>query len=131
MTEISKLTKMSLGKHILVDFYGCNKTVIDDLDQVKKHLLEAARIAEATILTDVFHRFSPQGVSGVVVIGESHLAVHTWPEYAVASIDLFTCSDKMKPFEAIEYLSEYLEADSYDFQEINRGHMANPTKRQA
>jgi S-adenosylmethionine decarboxylase proenzyme len=125
------MTKLSLGKHILVDYYGCNNLVVDDLNLVKSYLLEAARIAKATILTDVFHRFSPQGVSGVVVIGESHLAIHTWPEFEVASIDIFTCSDKMKPFEAIDYLFKSFQAKNYDFQEIKRGHITAPNKRQA
>jgi S-adenosylmethionine decarboxylase len=125
------MKKLSLGKHILVDFYGCNKEIIDDINLVKKHLLEAAKIAEATILTDVFHRFSPQGVSGVVVIGESHLAVHTWPEHEIASIDLFTCSDKMKPQDAIEYLFNSLQAKSYEIQEIDRGNITAVTRLQA
>lgn len=125
------MIKMSLGKHILVDYYGCNKKIIDSLNQMKLCMLEAARIAEATILTDVFHQYSPQGVSGVVVIGESHLAVHTWPEFKIVSVDIFTCSEKMKPSNAIEYLFKTLEAENYDIQEITRGQIAGPNIRQA
>ncbi|RYZ71246.1 MAG: adenosylmethionine decarboxylase, partial [Proteobacteria bacterium] len=78
----------SLGQQYLAEFYGCNAESICTKEQLRTTMLEAAQIARATIVADVFHEFNPHGLSGVVVIAESHLAVHSWPEYACASVDL-------------------------------------------
>jgi S-adenosylmethionine decarboxylase proenzyme len=110
-----------LGRHFLVDYFGCDIKILDNIQNIKEYMLEAARLAEATIITDVFHQFSPQGVSGVIVIGESHFAIHTWPEFATASIDLFTCSAKMNPIRAIEFLKQKLQAKKHTVQEFHRG----------
>ena len=84
-----------LGYHTLFELYDCDRLILNQLDQVREILLEAARLGNATIINNTFHQFSPQGISGVVVIAESHLAVHTWPEHGYAAIDLFSCSDKI------------------------------------
>ncbi|MFN3763430.1 MAG: adenosylmethionine decarboxylase, partial [Anaerolineae bacterium] len=80
-----------LGVHYLLELRGCDPTVINDLPEVRRILIEAAKQAKATVLDARFHQFSPQGVSGVVVVGESHLSIHTWPEYGYASADIYTC----------------------------------------
>jgi S-adenosylmethionine decarboxylase len=81
-----------LGTHYLIELSECTGRAIDELGVLRLLMIAAARAAGATIVNDVFHRFNPHGLSGVVVISESHLAVHTWPEHACASVDLFTCS---------------------------------------
>ena len=83
----------ALGRHILVEFLNCKADVLNDVVQIEKAMVEAAQIAGATVINSTFHHFSPYGVSGVVVIQESHLAIHTWPEYRYAAVDLFTCGD--------------------------------------
>lgn len=80
-----------LGHQVVLDLYDCVAERIDSLEHVQTAMLEAARAAGATIVCDTFHRFSPWGVSGVVVIAESHLAIHTWPERNYAAVDVFTC----------------------------------------
>lgn len=115
------MTPYNLGKHILVDFHDCNSKILDDLEQIKNAMLDSARLANATIVADVFHRFNPHGLSGVVVIAESHMAIHTWPEYGIASVDLFTCSNTMSPHIAIDYLARYLESKSHKVNEVQRG----------
>ena len=100
----------SLGRHILVEFYGCNRKKLNDLKYVNDAMTGAAVFAKATVVDDVFHKFSPHGVSGVVVIAESHLAIHTWPEYGYAAVDLFTCGEEVNPWDAVFYLNEKLEA---------------------
>jgi len=112
---------MTLGWHILAEFSLCSKDKIDDLELVEKVLNESASIAGATIVQSVFHKFSPQGVSGVVVIEESHFAIHTWPEHGFAAVDLFTCSEKMDYQKAIDYLCEVFESKDYSFKVIERG----------
>ena len=81
----------ALGRQVALCLYDCDPVLIDDLALVETAMLDAARAAGATIVTQTFHRFSPWGISGVVVIAESHLAIHTWPERGYAAIDVFTC----------------------------------------
>lgn len=113
---------MNFGRHILVDLYGCNPTTLNDVQRLKQILQESARRAKCTIVGELFHQFAPQGTSGVVVIAESHLSIHTWPEEQYASADLFTCGDETDPWAAYEYLRAGLEATDADYQEIKRGH---------
>ena len=82
---------------------------------------KAARDSNATIVNSVFHRFNPHGVSGVVVIAESHLAIHTWPEYNYAAVDLFTCGSSVDPWIAFDVLRHCLEADTFKTREVKRG----------
>lgn len=81
----------ALGRHLLVEFTGCGPSALADLDGVTAAMLEAARASGATIVTHSFHHFSPHGVSGAVIIAESHLAIHTWPEHGFAAVDFFSC----------------------------------------
>ena len=81
----------ALGHHLLVEFTGCDAAALTDLDRVTTAMLDAARASGATIVTHSFHRFSPHGVSGAVIIAESHLAIHTWPEHGFAAVDFFSC----------------------------------------
>ena len=111
----------SLGVNLLVDFYDCNLRTIDQLNELEEILLESARISGATIIKSVFHQFSPQGVSGVVVIAESHFAIHTWPEFGYCAIDIFTCSEDMDTNKAIHFLREKLGAKTVSISETKRG----------
>jgi len=88
---------------------------------VKKALVEAAKRAHATIVDVVFHEFNPFGVSGVVVIAESHLSIHTWPEYRYAAVDIFSCGDILKPEVAANYLVEHFGAERTSVVEMQRG----------
>jgi S-adenosylmethionine decarboxylase proenzyme len=81
----------ALGRHVLVEFTGCDAALLSDLQQVTQAMLQAAEASGATIVTHSFHHFSPQGVSGAVIIAESHLAIHTWPEHRFAAVDFFSC----------------------------------------
>ncbi|MEM4204318.1 MAG: polyamine aminopropyltransferase [Candidatus Methanomethylicaceae archaeon] len=109
-----------LGVHYLLELRGCDPTVINDLPEVRRILIEAAKQAKATVLDARFHQFSPQGVSGVVVVGESHLSIHTWPEYGYASADIYTCGHT-DPLRAAIYIAESLGAKSAFFTVIDRG----------
>lgn len=113
----------ALGRHVLTEFYGCNSDILNNVDMIQSHMEGAARIAGATIVQSVFHLFSPHGVSGVVVIAESHLAIHTWPEYGYAAIDLFTCGEDVDPWKAYSFLKEGLEAEHVSTMEMKRGQL--------
>ncbi|HWQ22084.1 MAG TPA: adenosylmethionine decarboxylase [Clostridia bacterium] len=109
------------GRHMVVEVSGCNPDVLNDLDRVKEILRESALQANAEILELAFHHFTPQGVSGVVVISESHLSIHTWPEYGYAALDVYTCGEKTDPWRAMEYAAEKFEATTIVKTEIARG----------
>ena len=110
-----------LGTHLLIEANKCNTSLIDDLDFVKSIMIDAAKIAGATIIGEKFHKFSPLGVTGILSIAESHISIHTWPEYGYAAIDIFTCSTTFKPHEAAKFLIEKLESKNFDIKEIERG----------
>lgn len=111
----------SLGRHVLAEIYGCRFEVLNDIKEVEDIMVNAALEAGAEVREFVFHKFSPQGVSGVVVISESHLAIHTWPELGYAAVDVFTCGDSVNPWDACDYLVEMFGADGVDASEVKRG----------
>ena len=113
----------SLGRHILVEFLGCNSETLNDVSVIERAMLEAAEKAGATVINSTFHHFSPLGVSGVVVIQESHLAIHTWPEYQYAAVDLFTCGDTVDPWISFDHLKEVFGASNHSALEMYRGNI--------
>ena len=111
----------ALGKHLLLELKDCDKEVLNNLSFLKKTLPMAASEAGATILGESFHQFNPQGVSGVVILAESHLFIHTWPERGYAAVDIFTCGDSVKPLKAAQILIRELRAKNHSMLEIQRG----------
>jgi len=111
----------ALGTHTLLELEECNIKLLDDLKQVESVMLKAAQKANATIIESRFHRFSPIGISGVVVIAESHLTIHTWPEHAYAAVDIFTCSEMLQAKAATEFLIEAFSSKKPSIVELERG----------
>ena len=85
----SELDEIHLGQHVLAEFFECDPNILNSIDKVEKYMIDSALECGATIVQKCFHMFSPYGVSGVVIISESHLAIHTWPELGYAAVDLF------------------------------------------
>jgi S-adenosylmethionine decarboxylase proenzyme len=112
-----------LGRHLLLELKICNEAVLDDLSFLKGCLNEAAIQSGATVVGESFYHFSPCGVSGVVNIAESHIAIHTWPEYRYAAVDVFTCGNDVDPEKAARWITEKLEAQSHSLIELRRGIM--------
>lgn len=110
----------TLGRHILVEYYNCDPEVLKNPQFIESSMNEAAIEAKATIVESVFHHFNPWGVSGAVIVAESHLTIHTWPEYGFASADFFTCGN-IDPWKSFEYLEEILKAEFSESIEIPRG----------
>ena len=108
------------SRHVLAELYDCNNHVLDDVATIRLHMLATARLIGATVVGEVFHRFSPCGVTGVVVIAESHLCVHTWPESSYVAMDIFTCGG-LDPIPGISFFAEAVGARQYRVQEILRG----------
>lgn len=111
----------ALGRHLLLELKICDKEVLDDLEFLRKCLKEAAIESGATIVGESFYHFSPHGVSGVVNIAESHISIHTWPEYRYAAVDVFTCGNDADPEKAAKVITERLGAKSHSLIELRRG----------
>jgi S-adenosylmethionine decarboxylase len=109
------------GIHIICELSGCDARVLTDVEAIRTTMIEAAKKARATVLLDAFHRFQPQGVSGVVVLAESHLSIHTWPESGYAAVDFYTCGDHTDPWLACEYAAEKFGAKTMLTTEVKRG----------
>ncbi len=113
--------QQGLGRHVLAEVYGCDFSTLNDLEKIREIFVSAALSAGAEVRETAFHRFSPQGVSGVVVISESHLAIHTWPELGYAAVDVFTCGDRVDPWVALDAVVKNLNADDVQASEFKRG----------
>lgn len=114
-----------LGRHVLAEIYGCDFNILNNIQKVERIMVDAALEAGAEVREFVFHKFSPHGVSGVVVISESHLAIHTWPELGYAAVDVFTCGDSVDPWDACNYLTDQFKAKQVFARESKRGILSN------
>jgi len=109
-----------LGHQFIADIYDCD-TDISDPEFVRKVALEAAEIGNATIIKEVTHEFSPHGLSCVLVISESHIALHTWPEHGYVAVDIFTCDLAVDGYKIIDYVKTQLKAERATTEHIRRG----------
>lgn len=113
----------ALGKHLLAELFGCDEGLLNDKEAIEKIMNDSALVSGATVVGSVFHLFNPHGISGVVVIAESHFAIHTWPEFRYAAVDIFTCGEDVDPWEALNYIKKELRAESASMVEIKRGEL--------
>ena len=109
-----------LGVHVIAEFIDC-RHMPQDIPTMRRQMEQAAERIGCTIVQSVFHAFNPWGLSGVVVVAESHLAIHTWPEHNFACVDLFTCSEELHPRPGFEFLKEAFGAQELDYIELPRG----------
>ena len=117
----------ALGRQLTIEYYECGATVLLDAHQVEKILLKAAKESGATIISSSFHKFEPQGVSGVVVIAESHFTVHAWPEHDYAAVDIFTCGDNIDLEVAINSMKDSFQSENVVISsDQNRGIISKP-----
>ena len=111
----------SLGSHLLVELYGCDGRTLELEETVAGVMHEAAVRSEATVVAESFHEFKPWGVSGAVIIQESHYTIHTWPEHEYAAVDLFYCGGTVKVHEAVEVLRQRFKPKKIKFLVVRRG----------
>ena len=119
----------ALGTHLLIELKDCNPEILKDLEKVRSALFSAAKKAKATIIDFSFREFQPFGISGIVVIAESHLTIHTWPEYHYAAVDIFTCGDHIKSEVAASYIIKQLESKNPSIIEIKRGLLSHQNEK--
>lgn len=111
----------SLGSHLLVELYGCDGRTLEEEASVGDAMRSAAVESEATVVAQSFHEFKPWGVSGAVIIQESHYTIHTWPEHGYAAVDLFYCGGTVRVHKAIEVLRERFKPQRIKFLVVRRG----------
>lgn len=116
----------SLGQQLIVELYGCNRTLLDDPIRLEQLLTESIRRSGGTVIKPCFHHFSPYGVTGVVVIAESHVAIHTWPEFGYCALDIFTCGTQVKTDQIFEYIRSAFQARESSVMEVKRGMLVLP-----
>ncbi len=108
------------GNHCLLELYGCDPAKLNDEAFLRTSITTAAKSSGATLLNLITHHFEPQGVTGLALLAESHISIHTWPEHGYAAIDVFTCGDHTMPEQACRFLCNELSAEEYSFQTIQR-----------
>jgi len=123
--------KKSLGVHIILEFFGCDPNTLTRRDYVERVMLEAAQKANTHSIGTFFHQFKPHGVSGVIIIEESHISIHTWPEHGFAAIDFFYCSEEVDPEKAIEVLIEGFKPTRISRVEFDRGSLKELNAQEA
>ncbi|WP_070121818.1 adenosylmethionine decarboxylase [Bacillus marinisedimentorum] len=111
----------TMGRHVIRELWGCNTDKLNDLKLIEEVFVDAALKAGAEVREVAFHKFAPHGVSGVVIISESHLTIHSFPEHGYASIDVYTCGDRIDPNVAADFITEGLEAKTIENLEVPRG----------
>lgn len=116
----------SLLDLVLIDLYECDQNSLLDENQIREGMLTAAELMGAEVVANSFHTFKPWGVSGTVTIAESHLAVHTWPEYNFAAVTFETCGQGMDHKKAYKYLVEFFESKNPKVTLQQRGFMDAP-----
>lgn len=109
-----------VGIHLFAEFWGGK--IIENSKEIEKILIGAAKKANNTPLEVAIHKFSPQGITGVILLAESHIALHSWPEINYLAIDVFTCGDKANPYRALEYLKNKFKPQKVQIQERKRGY---------
>lgn len=110
-----------LARHTLLELHGCDPALLNAPGPLKELLVDAVRRGHGTIVTEVFHTFSPHGVSGVIVIAESHVAIHTWPEHGYAAVDIFSCGSKLDHAVIRDCIQANLKAANVESRELSRG----------
>ena len=108
------------SKHLLLELYRCDYEKLNDESFLRCSLNKAAKLAKATVLNLISNKFEPQGVTAIVLLAESHISIHTWPESNYSAVDIFTCGQNMLPELASQYLIEALKAQEHSLRVIER-----------
>ncbi len=109
-----------VGKHCILELYGCDPLKLNDENFIKTIVISASEIAGAKLLQMIIHSFEPKGVTGLALLAESHISIHTWPESKYAAVDVFTCGEQTVPEKACQYLVKELSATKYSLRSFSR-----------
>ena len=114
----------AIGRHIILEMWGCQN--LDSVETAESALRDMVRALAVKLLDLKVYPFSPVGVTGMAIVAESHLVIHTWPEYGYAAVDVFTCGAPRDPQDAIGVLRHYFQPERIGVMEINRGQVELP-----
>jgi len=117
---INTISSKHIGRHCILELYECDKAKLNDEAFIRTTITSSAKVAGATLINLVTHSFNPQGVTGLALLAESHISIHTWPEIGYAAIDVFTCGEHTMPEKACKLLSNYLSAKQFSFKSLER-----------
>lgn len=120
-----------LGVHVLLELKECNPQLLNDLEYIRDSLYRVAGDLGATIVGESFHHFTPQGVTGILSIAESHISIHTWPEHRYAAADIFTCGSSFRPSDAAELMIDQFQSKDSEVMEVHRGFTSQPVSNPA
>ena len=115
-----EMNKMNVGRHLLGNLHGCPVGLLETVAPIKEIMHRTVLEAELTSVGEIFHQYEPVGVTGVILISDSHFSIHTWPEYELAAVDIFSCSEEGDPERAFDILCKYLSPKKVDKQLIIR-----------
>ncbi len=108
------------GKHCILELYECDPMKLNDEAFIRTTMTIASKNSGATLLNLITHRFTPQGITGLALLAESHLSIHTWPESRYAAVDVFTCGDHTMPDRACDVLRKELDSKKYSLRSLER-----------
>lgn len=111
----------TLGRHLILEMWDCSSDAVNNIEDIKEILVETAKVIKATVIDIVCHHFSPYGVTGVAILAESHISIHTWPEYKYVAADIFLCGSAISPQVAASYLTQAFHAKEVSLAEFKRG----------
>lgn len=111
----------TLGRHLILEMWDCSSDTVNNIEGIKEILMETAKVIKATVIDIVCHHFSPYGVTGVAILAESHISIHTWPEYKYVAADIFLCGSAISPQIAASYLTQAFHAKEVSLAEFKRG----------
>ncbi len=110
-----------IGTHVIIDLHGCKPELLNSPDTIKLALVQSCELSKCVVLNKLIYQFKPQGVTGILLLEESHIAIHTYPEHGSCFIDIYTCGEKATPELTIDFFVEFFEAKSKEVKTIHRG----------
>ena len=128
--EGKQTTMDPLGRHLLIELWDCGPEINEE-NAIESAIREAVGEIGATLLNLHVHAFSPQGVTGVATLAESHLALHSWPEHGYLAADVFTCGEQIHPHALLDVLKKWFEPGYVDVKEVERGRPPNAASSHA
>lgn len=114
----------AIGRHIILEMWGCQN--LNSVETAERALREMVDALDVNLLDLRVYPFSPVGVTGIAIVSESHLVIHTWPEYGYAAVDVFTCGAPRDPHDAVRVLKQHFQPERIGVMEINRGQLELP-----
>ncbi len=123
--------KMAVGVQIVADLYGVDEELISESSGVYEIIENAIKVGRLTKISSDYYQFQPRGVSGVVLLAESHLSFHTWPEHNLVTLDVYTCGDPASADAAFNYIVRRLSPTSVEYKKMTRGTLVDEEVRVA